>query len=1139
MTEFYARIYWLNKSDSLTTPLGKTNLNKMDSAIKTLDGRTIELYTETVRLDTAKADKTQLKNMVTNWQIDDRTGIVTLTKYDGTKITINTALNQLAVNFEYDAIMQQLIITQTDGTQKIVDLSALITQYEFLDTDTITFSVDTSGKVSAIVKEGSINEKHLDPDYLADIKVQMSKAEGYAKDAQDSADNATYDAKLSQSYAVGGSGIREDENTDNSKYYYGQTKELAENAKTITSYTTEYQAGTNGSTPPDGEWKTEVPTVQQGQYLWTRITINLSNGENIVAYSVSYFGEDGDGGEASSADIAKAIINSFSDMNLDFSNEAFQNKLTYTTISGDDPQNTTKLDLVVLNLGWKLGNYGIQIGANILTSRKFIRSCVNGTYSDWYEILTTRNYKSYAVPRAVEHGNEINFGSWESENPSLYNGNLWFNYREGIKNSAATRLIEKYIFGKGKATSNNDNIASIEATNGIFRGCVTAEQGFFIKDERATNATAGWINFMRIKVTDKYFNYPIFVIIGGRTYHTVFLDIRFQDTDNTDPEMDSIYRFGGTSDTGIYYKKTSTSTWDFYMQKSEVHGAVNIKFISIPPNEKGATAQVTYPNTQVDSVPSGSTVVLYGGVISQSHAVVDTGNGQKLTFSYNKPAVDWDTIVWLAAWNGTEIRAINRKSFMVYMHTSSVDAINTINNAPIVFNLENGGGDLVSGYKNFWHVINLGGYTGGGYTAQLAIPYENSIADSEIFLRVAKGSTYRLFRRLVHEGNYTAIVKKVESVIDYGDVARSIKIGYGGTGLNSSTATHFAAYTENGTKIKDLPITEAKKLLALMGLVNKNGYLGMTKPDGGDTSAFIRTTKEGLLPYEQGNFENGHSDIGSYSWYFDDGYISKIYNKKITIYDEIIMYNKDLYNKNAPDSGRIKAYDLYGLCTYNAYIAATQNRPMEEMSNYFGTSLPMIHPVGDNVGYLGMPEHRYKQVYAVSSTISTSDRRLKKDISYIGQPSEYGTAMSDELLVQFMEGLLPCIFLRTEGESGRPHHGLIAQDIEELMKRLGIKDHACFIKSPKTRTVEVEVEREVPNEDGTIELKVIKEPQEEEIPGEYIYGLRYEEFIGDIIRYCQILWDRIEEQDKIIKQQKEEMNDFKSRLEKLEAIMLY
>jgi len=53
-----------------------------------------------------------------------------------------------------------------------------------------------------------------------------------------------------------------------------------------------------------------------------------------------------------------------------------------------------------------------------------------------------------------------------------------------------------------------------------------------------------------------------------------------------------------------------------------------------------------------------------------------------------------------------------------------------------------------------------------------------------------------------------------------------------------------------------------------------------------------------------------------------------------------------------------------------------------------------------------------------------------------------------------MMGLLPCIFKRIDGESGRPHHGIIAQDFEKLMQEIGLHDHAAFIKSPKTGEVE-------------------------------------------------------------------------------------
>ena len=203
----------------------------MDSAIKTLDGRTVELYTEVVRINTAKADKSQLNGMVTNWQVDNKTGIVTLTKYDGTKISINTALNQLAVNFEYNSATQQLIITQTDGTKKIVDMSALITQYEFLNSDTVAFAVQPDGKVKADVIDGSITKEKLDPDVLALITTSEGTIEEYLQQMQQYVEDSVYNAKLSQSYAIGLSGIRDMEDTDNSKYYKEQSENFSNSAK--------------------------------------------------------------------------------------------------------------------------------------------------------------------------------------------------------------------------------------------------------------------------------------------------------------------------------------------------------------------------------------------------------------------------------------------------------------------------------------------------------------------------------------------------------------------------------------------------------------------------------------------------------------------------------------------------------------------------------------------------------------------------------------------------------------------------------------------------------------------------------------------------------------------------------------------
>ena len=213
MNKAYIRINWENyPSDA--TPINKVNLNRLDSATDILDDRVITL-------DTTKATKTEVATLVSDVTFEESTGIITITKKNGSKVTIDTQMEKIAVNFDYDPTTQQIILTLIDGTQQYIDLSALITQYEFLDTDTVAFAIGTDGKVSAVVKEGSIEEKHLEPNYLAKIKGEAAKAETSRADA---AANAT----KAESYAVGGTGSREGEDTDNAQYYYEQVKRVSQ-----------------------------------------------------------------------------------------------------------------------------------------------------------------------------------------------------------------------------------------------------------------------------------------------------------------------------------------------------------------------------------------------------------------------------------------------------------------------------------------------------------------------------------------------------------------------------------------------------------------------------------------------------------------------------------------------------------------------------------------------------------------------------------------------------------------------------------------------------------------------------------------------------------------------------------------------
>lgn len=203
----YTRINWENQP-STKTALGATNLNKIDLALSVIDNRVVEI-------DTAKLDTETANSLVQNVTINKQ-GIFTITKMDGSIIQYDTALEKIAVNFNYNADTQQIILTLEDGSQQYIDLSALITEFEFLPSDTIDFSV-SEGKVSAEVRDHSITEKKLQPNYLADIKIHLNRAEEQAA--------------LSKSYAHGQTGIRPEESTDNSWYYSQQAKNYMEAAQ--------------------------------------------------------------------------------------------------------------------------------------------------------------------------------------------------------------------------------------------------------------------------------------------------------------------------------------------------------------------------------------------------------------------------------------------------------------------------------------------------------------------------------------------------------------------------------------------------------------------------------------------------------------------------------------------------------------------------------------------------------------------------------------------------------------------------------------------------------------------------------------------------------------------------------------------
>ena len=192
MQKIYSRINWEN-FPSEKTAVNESNLNKMDLAIDNLDDRV-------VAMDASKVDLTRANELVKEILWDESNGTLTVVKMNGSRAVIDTKLEKLAVNFAYNPQTQQLVIMLDDGTTQNVDLSALITEYEFLDSDTIAFEI-TDGKVKAIVKNGSITEDKLQPNFLSDVKVEVAKAQASATAADASEKESTAQANLSKEYA--------------------------------------------------------------------------------------------------------------------------------------------------------------------------------------------------------------------------------------------------------------------------------------------------------------------------------------------------------------------------------------------------------------------------------------------------------------------------------------------------------------------------------------------------------------------------------------------------------------------------------------------------------------------------------------------------------------------------------------------------------------------------------------------------------------------------------------------------------------------------------------------------------------------------------------------------------------------------
>lgn len=274
-----------------------------------LDNITTDLSDRYTKTEADAKITEETNSLVANVTINTDTGVITVTKKDGTAQSVDTALEKVPATFEFVEDIENdkyyLKITNVDGTTSQTEVTNLMNQFTFTSGDIVTFSQSTNGTtttITASIKAGSVGFNELKSevkayidtkaaDTSADKEIVLAAKTEVLNASQsvtanttivlNAKDDATAQANKAKSYAVGGTGTREGEDTDNAQYYSNQANLRANDAY---GYMVEAKNAAATATGFDykGEWNPNT-TYTQGQLtsynsiLWTAKTNNLNS----------------------------------------------------------------------------------------------------------------------------------------------------------------------------------------------------------------------------------------------------------------------------------------------------------------------------------------------------------------------------------------------------------------------------------------------------------------------------------------------------------------------------------------------------------------------------------------------------------------------------------------------------------------------------------------------------------------------------------------------------------------------------------------------------------------------------------------------------------------------------------------------
>lgn len=333
------------------------------------------------------------------------------------------------------------------------------------------------------------------------------------------------------------------------------------------------------------------------------------------------------------------------------------------------------------------------------------------------------------------------------------------------------------------------------------------------------------------------------------------------------------------------------------------------------------------------------------------------------------------------------------------------------------------------------------------------------------------------------------------------------------TSINSTISSLGSKYLalSGGTLTGNLTVTNSTE--AKIAVDCANGYELRLQSNASNMGLFDPQQGSYLIKY---NYDSDKTTVGANSTYLDIGKSSTYteflgsdifftnsggyvwfegnveFHKSIEVLDWVntLWNGTTVHLAGLNSSGNVHMGDYGGNNVSNAYFHA-KGMQINFVGYETSDGPGYVRPDDDNKVYLGSGNHRWKQLYAGTATIATSDRNLKRNITSINPK-----------LLQTMLHLPPREFLFKDGD--RTHAGIIAQDLEDEMTRLGLSsmDVAALCK-------DVIYDYDINPEDGT-EIESSKRARKDSNGNiMYRYGARYEELISPILKLVQVLWKKV------------------------------